>query len=63
MLDFEYEFRKIKPDVFVVNKGGDRKEKRELCKEYGTRYVVLERKPYRGLPIRSTTDLRKYLKL
>ncbi|MFC1649609.1 adenylyltransferase/cytidyltransferase family protein [Patescibacteria group bacterium] len=61
MLDFEKEFLKIKPDVFVVNKEGDQKAKRELCKSTDTRYVVLERKPHKGLPIRSTTDLRKYL--
>src|SRR3989344_129499 len=58
MLDFANEIKKIKPDVFVVNEDGDRKEKRELCKSLGIRYVILKRKPAKGLPLRSTTELR-----
>jgi len=63
MLDFENELKKMKPDVFIVNEDGDKIEKRELCKSLGIRYVVLKRKPAKGLPLRSTTDLRKMLKI
>ena len=59
IIDFEREIKKIKPDVFVVNNDGDVKEKRVLCKSLGIRYVVLKRSPAKGLPVRSTTNLRR----
>jgi cytidyltransferase-like protein len=61
MLDFESELRKIKPHVFIVNEDGDRPEKRKLCRVLGIKYIVLKRIPARGLPRRSTTELRKIL--
>jgi cytidyltransferase-like protein len=59
ILDFEAEMRALKPDVFVVNTDGDRPEKRLLCEQLGTKYVVLERVPPQGLQARSTTALRQ----
>ncbi len=59
ILDFEAEFRQLKPDVFVVNEDGSVSEKAALCREYGTEYVVLRRQPQPGLPPRSTTALRQ----
>ena len=65
MLDFEKDLRKkascaeTKMDVFVVNSDGDKVGKRELCKELGMEYVVLERIPDEGLPAHSTTAIRK----
>ena len=58
MLDFLAEFKKIKPDILVVNADGDMPEKQELCAQYGVEYIVLQRKPHEGLPPRSTTSLR-----
>ena len=58
MLDFSEEFKKLKPDIMVVNADGHMSEKQELCEEYGVEYVVLQRIPHDGLPPRSTTALR-----
>jgi cytidyltransferase-like protein len=58
ILDFESELREILPDYFIVNSDGDIPEKRTLCDSLGIKYVILERKPYSGLEIRSTTGLR-----
>jgi len=49
ILDFEAELREMRPDYFVVNADGHIHEKRELCRELGIEYVILERKPYEGL--------------
>lgn len=59
LLDFEAEFRELKPDIFVVNADGNTPEKDALCREVGVEYVVLERTPFPGLPARSTTSLRR----
>jgi cytidyltransferase-like protein len=59
ILDFETELREMQPDYFVVNADGHIPEKRDLCKQLGIEYVILERKPYFGLEARSTTDLRQ----
>jgi len=55
MLDFEPDMRKLKPDVFIVNEEGDTAEKRQLCAGLGVEYVVLERIPEPGLPVRSSS--------
>lgn len=60
-LDFTYELEKIKPDIFIVNEDGHSEEKKELCKKMGVKYIVLQRKPHKKLPARSTTDLRKLI--
>lgn len=62
MLDFLETLDKVNPDVFVVNSDGGSDAKRELCRERGIEYVVLERVPDKGLEARSTTALRKEVK-
>src|SRR5512143_296126 len=59
ILDFEAELREIMPDYFIVNADGHIPEKRDLCRELGIEYIILERKPHSGLEARSTTDLRQ----
>jgi cytidyltransferase-like protein len=63
IIDFEAELRAMWPAYFVVNSDGNISEKRKLCQELGIEYVILERKPYKGLEARSTTALleRDYL--
>ena len=58
LLDFEAEFRALRPGAFVVNEDGDHPAKRALCAELGTEYVVWQRRPAAGLPRRSSTELR-----
>lgn len=57
-LDFEPELRRLQPDIFVVNEDGNTPAKQKLCASLGIEYVVLEREPHAGLPVRSTTSLR-----
>jgi cytidyltransferase-like protein len=59
-MDAEPEIITIKPDIYVVNKDGDKLEKRVFCEKYGIKYVVLNRKPKEGLPLRESTVLRGY---
>lgn len=59
MLDFLPLLDRIRPDIFVVNSDGGSDAKRELCRERGIEYVVLEREPEDGLQARSTTSLRR----
>lgn len=58
LLDFVDEIKKLKPDIFFVNSDGNSILKQELCKELGIQYIVSQRVPHSGLPIRSTTGLR-----
>lgn len=62
MLDFIDILDKVKPDIFIVNSDGGSKAKRDLCRERGIEYVVLERIPDEGLAPRSTTSLRRDVK-
>jgi cytidyltransferase-like protein len=59
-LDAEPEIRRIRPDIYLVNRDGDRPEKRSYCETHGIRYVVLERTPKPGLPRRESTRLRGF---
>lgn len=59
LLDFLPLLDRIRPDIFVVNSDGGSDAKRELCRERGIEYVVLEREPEDGLQARSTTSLRR----
>lgn len=59
-LDADPEIQRIKPDIYVVNEDGDRGGKREYCEKLGIEYLVLKRTPARGLPKRSSTDLRGF---
>lgn len=58
LLDFEAEFKELKPDIFIVNEDGHTPDKQALCETYGVEYVVLTREPHSGLKPRSTTALR-----
>ncbi|MDR1810421.1 MAG: adenylyltransferase/cytidyltransferase family protein [Prevotella sp.] len=58
LIDFLDEIKKLKPDIFFVNSDGHSPIKESLCKELGIEYIVSERLPHKGLPVRSTTALR-----
>lgn len=58
ILDFESELNEIQPDIFIVNEDGNTPSKAKLCKEKHIEYLVLDRIPSEGLPVRSTTTLR-----
>ncbi len=60
-LDFLYELKEIKPDIFFVNADGDSSEKRNAVEALGIRYIVSNRIPKNLLPIRSTTSIRQIL--
>lgn len=49
----------VKPDVFFVNSDGSDDEKQSLIESRGIKYIVSSRMPHKGLPARSTTELRK----
>ena len=59
ILDFKNEMEKIMPDYFIVNQDGANIYKKELCKKLGSKYIVLERLPYEGLPPRSSSTIRQ----
>jgi cytidyltransferase-like protein len=59
-MDAEPEINAIAPQVYVVNEDGDQPEKRAFCRAHGLDYVVLERRPHRDLPKRTSTELRGY---
>ena len=58
MLDFEPDMRRIRPDIFIVNKDGHTEEKKHLCRDLGVEYMVLERIPEPGLPPRSSSGTK-----
>lgn len=62
MLDFEPDMRRIKPDILIVNHDGHTTEKEKLCKELGVDYVVLERIPEPGLPVRSSSGTKREMR-
>lgn len=59
IIDFIAELEAIRPDYFIVNEDGHTADKEHLCNRYGIEYKVLKRIPYRDLPPRSTTGIRK----
>lgn len=61
ILDFEPEMRRIKPDMFIVNKDGHTRDKEMLCRALGVEYIILERIPEPGLPPRSSSRTKKEL--
>lgn len=58
IIDFEEEIKALKPDIFFVNSDGHSPLKERLCEALGMEYVVSNRVPHVGLPVRSTTALR-----
>ncbi len=63
LLDFEPDLKRLKPDRFVVNSDGHTPEKERLCRENGVQYIVLDRVPEKGLPARSSSDVKLKLRL
>jgi cytidyltransferase-like protein len=59
-LDADPEIRRLKPDIYIVNEEGDKGGKREYCQKLGIEYLVLKRMPAKGLPNRSSTELRGF---
>ena len=59
VMDFVPTLDIVRPDILVVNSDGSNEQKRQLCKERGIEYVVLQRVPSEGLAARSSTDLKK----
>ena len=59
VLDFVEDMKRLQPDIFFVNSDGHTPAKERLCQELGIRYIVSQRIPHGGLPVRSTTALRK----
>lgn len=62
MLDFEPDLKKLKPDIFVVNRDGHSADKEALCKKEGVEYIVLDRIPEPGLPGRSSSETKRELR-
>ncbi|MDR1762831.1 MAG: adenylyltransferase/cytidyltransferase family protein [Dysgonamonadaceae bacterium] len=58
IMDFEADFRRFRPDIFVVNEDGHSPYKEQICREMGVEYHILKRIPDSGLPARSTTAIR-----
>jgi len=59
LMDFEQELRELRPDIFFVNEDGYTPEKQKICVELGIELMVSKRIPHQGLPVRSTTAIRK----
>ncbi len=59
VLDFVEDMKRLQPDIFFVNSDGHTPAKEQLCRELGIQYIVSRRIPHDGLPVRSTTALRK----
>jgi cytidyltransferase-like protein len=62
ILDFEPDLKRIKPDIFVVNHEGHTVDKENLCKKLGVEYIVLGRIPEPGLPARSSSGTKSYMR-
>ena len=62
-MDFAEGFEQDNPlhfDILIVSEDQDFPEKCDFCERYGIQYIVLKREPEPGLPIRSSTTLRKF---
>jgi cytidyltransferase-like protein len=59
LLDFRPDIKRIKPDIFIVNRDGHNPEKESLCKKLGIEYIVLERLPEPDLPPRSSSGTKR----
>jgi len=62
ILDFEPDLKRVKPDIFIVNKDGHTPDKENLCKNLGIDYLVLERIPEPGLPLRSSSVTKREMR-
>jgi len=61
-LDFAEDMARLKPDIFIVNSDGGSPEKQQLCRQHGVEYVVLDRIPEEGLPVRSSSATKRELR-
>lgn len=52
-----------KVDIFLTNKDGDSKEKKDLCLAHNVEYVVLDRVPHKNLKQRSSSSIKSTLNL
>ena len=59
LLDFLPDLEHVRPDIIFVNEDGHSQRKEKLCKDYGIQYIISRRIPAKGLPSRSTTEIRK----
>ena len=59
-MDFVDNFPDSLIDILIVNQDQDFPEKREFCKRCNIEYIVLERNPEPGLPVRTSTQMREY---
>lgn len=59
LMDFVDEVLELKPDIFFVNTDGYTPAKEAFCKEQNIELIVSQRQPHTGLPVRSTTEIRK----
>ncbi len=59
LMDFVEEVLELKPDIFFVNTDGYTPAKEAFCKEQNIELIVSRRQPHTGLPVRSTTEIRK----
>jgi cytidyltransferase-like protein len=59
LLDFAEDVKRLRPDIFFVNRDGHSPAKEQFCRDFDIHYIVSERIPHNGLPARSTTALRK----
>ena len=56
--DFFNDFLEEDIDILIVNNDQDTEEKKVFCDLHQIKYVILQRKPEKGLPVRSSTALR-----
>jgi cytidyltransferase-like protein len=64
--DFFDDIKKLKRkhiDILIVNKDQDFPEKIMFCKDNDIRYIVFKKKQSPKLPLRSSTQQRKYINL
>lgn len=62
MLDFEPDIKRIKPDIFIVNKDGHSSDKEKLCRKERIEYIILDRIPEEGLPARTSSGTKRELR-
>jgi len=56
--DFLNDLQEENIDILIVNEDQDTEEKKVYCLLHQIKYVILQRKPEKGLPVRSSTALR-----
>ncbi len=62
-IDFKRELKTVKPSFFVVNQDGDSSVKSTFIKGLDIEYIVLKRTPFKELPERSSSMLKKEISI